>query len=550
MKTMILRIKQAIVPLAILLIAILVSYWGITHTFYQQDEWQELGLIYAGKITLNVFHDFNLSQLLLGEGRIFSGLLYYFFFRAFPFQTAPLSILALLFHFVNVCLVYFLALRLTKRPLLAFVASLFFAVNAVINQSVIWTGAIATLPATSLVLGAMNSYLTFIESADRRYLYGSFLLFFGSLLFKEIGIFLILLIPILHYIFVKKPNFMTTAKTNMLFVCYGILVVLFRLGTILFSHAQVGAVASAASLPVKVAIRLLLYPLTSFGQLMVPALPMYDFAEKVIYAQYPYVATTALADIMPQTIGTDLITLVITITLLFGIYLMNRKYRYLDSRFLLVACGLLFLSLLPYIVIDRGSSYLDSRYYYIAAIGAGLLIGYLFDGLWRMNLLGKAIAVIGISFLIIGHSIANQADIRGQVSDATDRKAILETVKEHYPKLNSRTVFYFAGNRDFYIPHNQLPFQQGIGYTLMVWYYEKQANLRSYLGEKFLWDIGTEGYRENNGAGFGLYTNLTHLKEAIRQGKFQPNDVIAFYYDADNKRLTETSQAIQAQISQ
>lgn len=539
------KLRRDWLPLAVLTVAVIAVYWGITRTFFQQDEWQEMGLILAGKISLNPLSGASLWQILLGQGRYFSDLLFHIFFKLLPFNVGALAALALLLHLINVWLVYYFVRRLAQSPIIGFVAALFFALNAVSDQAVLWVATIATLPATTLILLSVNSYLTYLENHQRRWQIISFVYLLLSLFFKEVGIFLVLFLPLLDYLYSQRTSLYSLVKRNTLFLGYGLIVVIFRLATILTATAHNGAfITAGASLKEKLLVHLWLYPTTGLSQTLVPALPLYHYAKHFSAVQYPYLTTTAMAEIVPQTIITDLLTLVGTAVLIGLVVWANAKRQFKDSALISFSLAFVGLSFLPYIILDRGGSYLESRYYYLAAIGVGILLGYLVERLWQKQLWLKVVTGVLLVGLLAFHVRTIRSDLTGQIETARQRLAILNNIKTTVPTLGQRNVFYITGNRNFYIADNNVPFQQGVGYTLMVWYFDGGQVPASFLGDKFIWDIGTNGYKEENGRGFGFFSSPAKLKEALAANQFSLGHVKAFYWDADNQLLTDQTASL------
>lgn len=546
------KLLQPYYLLAFFLIVSIVVYWGVTNTFYQQDEWQELGLIQGGFITPNPFKEFSLWQILLGEGRVLSSLVYYILFKAFPFQVWPLASLAIIFHTLNGYLVYRLSHRLSQRPILAIIAALFFLINAVASQSVIWGAAFATLPATTLILLAIGYYLNYLDGNQRRLYYWSFGMLFISLLFKEIGLFAFLFLPLLSLLYGQSASLIQKIKANALFLGYGLAILIFRFSGLALSDAKVSGFVSGSGMAMeKIIFHTILYPLTGLFQSYVPALPMYDFAELLAKIQYPYLTTTALAEIVPQTIISDMVAIIGTALVISLALWLNWREKWAQSRTILFAVLLTGLSFIPYIVLDRGGSYMDSRYYYLAMIGSGILLGYIIDSLVsrpKLKIVWSAVALIIMLALASVHLRSIRHELAFQADFAEQRKTILNTIRDTYPRLTDPTIFYVTGNRDFYIPNNKVPFQQGLGYTLMVWYFNSGNIPPTYLAEKFIWDSGTQGYRNDQGFGYGYYYDLVALQEAVNKYNLSKESIYAFHYDAEQRVLTEISPEIRSQL--
>ncbi len=535
-------IKGNILFIIVLAIAIVFTFWNLPQTFYQQDEWQVLGLnLVQG--TSNIIKYTSPLQLLFGEGRPLVRALNLIFFGIFKFTVIPTALFAILMHIVNSVLVFYLVKKITLKNVIAFIASLFFAVNAVAHQAVTWAAAVGTLPATTLILLSILSYLKFLEEKKKKWLLFSFFSTIISLLFKENGIFLFVFIPALYFIYNKKRTSIDFIKTHVLFIFYGGAIVLFRLSEFSLSiDKKVGVfVSGGTGFNQRVLLHLILYPITGFFQIFVPPLTFYNLANKFTQLQYPFVISTPLAGLVPQTIVSDLIAVIGTLIIVSLVLLLNRNNKYKDTTFLLFSIFLTLFSFLPYAVLDRGGSYMDSRYYYLAAIGGGMILGYILNFFLQKTKILVLIPIILASLLIFFHIKVIKDEISYQVKIARVRLYILNTIKQTHPTLSNKNIFYIIGNQDYYISNNPLPMQQGMGYTLMVWYYDTKKIPSALLNDNFIWNIGSQGYKEINGAGFGYFSDFNTLLETYKKYDLLPEKVISFYWDGKKEKLIDTS---------
>lgn len=542
------KLKSHGLSLILIAVAILVAYFGIHQTFYQQDEWQEIGLLRSGVVSINPFDHFSLWQLLAGQGRTFSDLILSFLLTTFPYRMEPYAIFAILFHALNASLLYFLVWRLSGSRVASLVAAVVFATNAVANQTIIWVAAIATLPATTLIFLAIHSYLNFLETKKSAWLYWSLLAIFISLLFKEIGIFLVIFLPLLHLIWHRKP--LETLKSNWPILAYGAVAVVARIIQLSTSTASNGTISTGGQdFLGKIIVHLILYPLTGIFQTLLPQQFAYALADKISFLQYSFITTTPMAEIVPQTILTDLISVIGTVALIVCLILVNKSKDKTSNRLLLVGAFLSALSFLPYAVLDRGGSYMDSRYYYVSAAGLGILLGLMVDRLWQQKLYGQIIAGTFLVLVLASHMVITRQEIIRQQEVAASRRSILSALSAAQPSLNEDTVYYMTGDQNYYILGNKIPFQQGIGYTLLVWYGSKQSVPRSFLADKFLWEMGSHGYKVSDGVGFGYFDKIQDLKDAKATDGFAAESVRAFYWDSKTQQLTDISDEVQSEIA-
>ena len=152
------RNKKYLSLIFILAVALFI-FWDLPKTFYQQDEWQTLGHNLAQDI--GIFANISPLHLLFGELRPLSGLMYLIFLGFYKFTVVPTAIFGILFHIINATLTFYLVDKITKKRLIAFIASVFLIANSVSHQAVTWASAIGTLPAATLILIAIIMYLKF-----------------------------------------------------------------------------------------------------------------------------------------------------------------------------------------------------------------------------------------------------------------------------------------------------------------------------------------------------------------------------------------------------
>lgn len=524
-------------PLVILalLVIILVTYWGLDQTFYQQDEWQELGLILSGEITPNPFDRYSFWQLLLGQGRPLSELFYYTIFRASPFSITPFAVFGIFFHWLNAILVFLLVQRLTRMAGVAAIAAIFFAVNAVAHESLTWVAAFGTLPATTLILLAILSYYQFIVSDKVKWFWLALLALFTSLLFKEIGIFLVVFLPAM-FLVLKKESLRQTLKVNAPLLLYGVLVAIYRIGSLLASDQAIGTLTTGASSNQwQPLVNGVLYPLLGTVEAFVPPPAIFGLAKPIASWLFPSITQLSQFDSIAYTeVATSLMLVISGVSL----WLLWRFFRSQKTwPTLILALLLIWSSFIPYIVVKAGSAYLDSRYYYIAGIGAGIILGILTWRVWQLGKVGKAVVAMVLITVLGYHGLTIRKFIAGQVALAKERRAILTTMKQFLPALGEKTVIYVAGDRDYHIPDHKLPFQQGIGYTLLVWYSDVGSVPKTLLGDRFLWEMGAQGYRETDEQGFGYFSRIDKLAESVREYKIPLENIFGFYWDSEKSEL-------------
>lgn len=541
-----LMIKGAILFPIFLFLAVFVVFWPITKSFYQQDEWASLGsaLVYGPKFIWQSTS--GPVQFLLGQGRVLSNVFNYLLFSGHPFNLIYVFLFGIIWHALNTVLVFFLARKFIKSFPAVVLASVFFAFNSVAQQAVIWPSTIVnTLPSTTLVILSIFSFMKYLEGKSK-WLSAAFLFLYASLFFKESGVCLFLLFPIFGDFYLKL-TFQKFLKSFWLFILFITLTVVARLW-------QFGNISSAMNLFVtgstpnylfNIFLRLIYYPLTSLSLTYLPAQSMLALAKIITRLYYSFIPAN-IVDLVAQSVVLDGMAIFFSLSLVI-LFITCFKGNNEKKHFFLLL-GIFIFSFLPYAIITKNFAYLESRYYYLASVPAAILLGMFWQKLFSFK---KGIVVLSIFVFVVflkWHITSISGELSRQLILANQRKAILDEVTKVRPSLDDKTVFYFTGGRNYYIDEgNNLPLQQGLGYTLAVWYYGKNraySNLQPLIKDQFLWDLGSQGYREVYGKGFGCFWQIADLKKEIKAGRFKKEDVFGFDYDSNKMVLKNITQEV------
>ena len=546
--------KKYFLPIAVLSFITILVFLNLPKTFYQQDEWQTLGHLQAKG--LEVFFSVSPMQLFFGELRPLSTILYWLLFGFFKFTVVPVAIFAIFFQILNSSLVFYLADKITKKRTVAYVASIFLIVNSVSHQAVTWASAVATLPAATLILIAIIMYLKYLEMGDKKYLAVSFLSTIFSFYFKGIGLSLFILLPLMTFVYTKKmisrKNLQETFFINLPLLAFGFLVLIFRFIEVFFRTEKVAGFALGtgnSSFSQTVLFHLFLYPLTSLFQVFVPPLDLYFLTPVIIKLQYKFLIGSPLTDLVAQTIVADMVSIAGAAVLLslLGFMMYKRKDKIMNRNIFFVLL-FFFLSFLPYIILDRGSAYLESRYFYVGTIGAGLLLVYVVYFLVNINKYLKWITIFIVFLYLLHHAGIVQKDINYQVNLGNQRKSVLNSIKSLKPKLEDKTIFYVTGDKEYYGPITN-PFQNGLGYVLEVWYYDSGKIPREFLTGNFLWDLGSESYREKGKYGFGYFQDIDKMAKVMEKDKLSISMVHAFYIKSKEKRVLNIDEEVKGRLA-
>ncbi len=535
------------------LITILV-FLNLPNTFYQQDEWLTLGLNLADGIKF--FANNNLFSLLFGELRPLSGIIYLIFIGFYKFTVAPAAIFAIIFQIINASLTFHLTDKIAKNKFIALLASLFLITNSVSHQAVTWVSAIGTLPATTLILAAIIFYLKYFEKEEKKYLLFGLISVILSLLFKGVGLFLFILLPLMFLIYkinkINKRSFIKVIKANSLLLIFGSLMILFRLGQFFLSNEGAAGFinpASNNSILISILSHSFLYPLTSLFQIFVPPLDLYSVTIPFAKMQYKFLVGSPLTDLVAQSMVADMFAITGSVLILgFLAFMACKKRDKIINKNIIFTLLFFFLSFLPYFVLNRDSSYLSSRYFYVGAIPAGIIFGYIVYFLAKINKYFKWGILSFVVLFLFYHARIIGKDINYQVKLGNERKAVLAGIKNLYPKIEKNSIFYVTSDKP-YSGEITNPFQSGLGYILEVWYYDSGNIPKEFLREKFLWDLGAEGYKNNGEFGFGYFQNIDKMVKEIKEEKLSKNIVHGFLINSKTQQVSDITDEIKARIA-
>lgn len=531
------------ISIIILLIFILGVYLPLTRTFYQQDEWLGYGNYLANGIKFIFSNTSGVLPLVLAQGRVLSNVFFYIFVKYFPLNIAPFVFFAVIFHSLNTILVFLLSKKLFKKSLPAFLGSLFFAVSSVSQGSITWPAtSINTLPSTSLVLVAIYFFFKYLDNFKQKWLGLSFLLIYVSLFFKETGIFLFLLLP-LFPLFYKKQKFVQFLKTYWYFFAATFAIVAYRILGFKSVSGQDALFLTGSSKYFfdSITVRAILYPLTSFSLSVVPPDAFLNFARYITNVYYPFIPEGQFI-LVAQTVVLDLLATILSMIIAFVSLALLKITDSKIRKTIIFWFIFLLASFLPYVIISKSYSYLESRYYYLASVAWGVIFAWILSLVIekiKFKFIKAAFLAIFILFLYV-HANVTARDVGKLVIESQTRISILNQILAIKPRLDDdKNIFYVTGDTDYYLPGNKIPFQQGFGYTLMSLYYNSGKIPKELLSGGYLFEIGSEGYKEVGGFGFGYFSDEKAVEIQLKRYKIPPGSIFRFYYDSKNGKLTE-----------
>jgi len=551
------RILKSHIPFCLVIAcAILYTYWALPRTYFQQDEWHSFGgcmhLLSLSKAVVftNLF-----KGSLLGHFTPLATLFFLFQFVLFGVNFAPYAYLIIFLHAINSLLVYFFVVRLTKERMIGLLTGILFATWYISHQAVTWISAYSAQGAAFFLLLSLIFFLKYQNEKNRRkYYYLSLGMLLVSLGFKEITAFLFIFLPLWGLICIKKERrwrFSWLKEQIPLIIC-----ALFYLGlraSSLLTKVEKHSVVMDKSwnyLPITI-YNLVMMPLTTISQIFIPSGIILNLIRQLpeAFLKSRFFCNTYTIYTIPTAFVSFLLSLLIIALVVKLVLFLRRQGERERANIILFALIWIGTAVLPFAFLGRPLAFLEGRYYYLSVIGAALLLSivifYIADKV-KQRLGGFKVrdavyyGLIGLLVIpiLFFHSAKIHRDIEGSIKIGDEQKAILSEIKKAYPVIGKKSVFYTEGL-------TYPTFHCGFGHVLMVIYaQEGQLNPGFFKDAIFLWDSWGQGYREIEENGFGYFRQYSKLAEAIREFHLSPENVYAFRYDIQTKKLKNITDEI------
>ena len=526
-----------VLPLIIVVILSLGTFWGSWNIYFQQDEWNGFGnVLYAeryGYITLIRLYGSHLTPL--------TSLFFALLFRIFSFTHTYYGIYSIFLHSFNGFLVYLFTSELLNNRRIALLSSIIFITALVSQQTVTWHAASASfLPSAFFTLLSLFIFERYLKKSSIKLLYLSFLFACISLGFRENSI---ILFP---YFIIRSWLFSSTSILRI--SIYSSVTCLFYMFLRFFPVFFIANTLPSTK-PI-VSIQELFFHIsqlltTSLPQMLIPktyairfAYWMYSHISPFIELIYPinnkavFIETTLTRGIY--------VCLFIFICITFIFFMKRNKSKVNHSAAILALCVFLLLSILPFSLLPRKLP-MESRHFYIPTIAFSILISTIFSLTIKGYSGFKKWILISIVILYV---LLNINSIKLVIQKATllsdTRVIFIHQITSTYPTLPKQTIFFSEGDI--------LPFQSGFGHLLTI-IFNKQQSYHSFFKNNFLWNLKSQGYAEIDTVGFGYYHQFPLLIKEYCMHNLKPENVFAFSWDSKQKILTDTTSSIRTTLT-
>lgn len=533
--------KKAVIFL-ILLPAIL--FLPLKNGFFQQDEWYAFGEFIGlnsniNSISYNIFQStYHFAPL----GRLALILV----FKIFSLNFTPYALTSIVLHLISTFLVWNLSYLVTKKKIIAYISSLFFAVGYNAFQGVGWAPAmIPSHLAIIFSLVSLTLFYKYLLNQKMSLLYLSILNLFISVLFKELAVGFIFFYPLLYLYKERKIK----KIPSIIFLSTGFFYMVLRFLPLAFGITSTDSTVGLNRIDYLI-YNFFTFPLKAFTELLVPVpliLFIIDFVFRYLPASRVPMFGTTRYDIFRLETGLEVFSIIIS-----GVILVSVLIAYkLEKKYFknLIFLGMFFVLInSPFFAFAPGRngivSIIDSRYLYFLSIGSSFIFACL---VYFFSTKNKYIPALFFCILVGLNIIALEKELYNLAEEGRRRRYILEAIKRDYPNLPEKTVIFTQSDRAYYGLKDDtkiMPFQSGFGQTLLVWYYETEKFPSEFYKDNYLWDIDSQGYKEIGGRGFGYFRDEKLLNETIVKYNLPRESIIVYSWSGEDTKLNDITDEI------
>lgn len=567
-------------PAVILFFFLVLTFYRLPWTFFQQDEWRAFGIFAIFNDNFREGLKILLPKTFFEHFNTASFLTEYLQFKLFRMNFFPFAVISLSFHFLNSLLLYKLALLLSNKKLLSLLVSVIFITNSISHQATTWIStSTSTQGATFFALISLILFFKYLKSkqTQMRFLFFSLISFLISLTFKESSIFLFIFLPFFWVVYTQGKNFSEVKKISFALFFVFLFYLFFR-GLFLLNNFEVesaGFIAETGTKSVQTSVgtyfyRFAILPFRILPQSIFTTTFLTSFSDKLIHVAYPHwlVASDGAANpYVVESIGFDYISFILSVLImLFALFLFKLLRAAKDERGIqLLKFSLFFIviSYFPFIFIPGLGGFIsiaEPRNLYIPGIGSSVFLALSITTIsdWlskKLRIKTYQIAVIFLFLLISVHIKNIWRDLGTLQERSQTRLNILKTISTSKPKLPKKIIFYTQSNTAYYgLPDEEkiLPFQSGFGRTLLVWYYGQGEKIPScFFNNDWLYHLDKDqDYKYCDGRGFGYFRKFDTLKAALKENNLSAENVVAFSWNSKNKEFKEITSTIRKRLKE
>lgn len=507
-----------------IVVSCLITYGQLIQGYFATDEWWA----FSFAISHPSWQEIVQPAGVYAPG---SNLLIAWLYRTFGVNAFLWAVLTLLIHTLNSLLVYALIFRLSNHKITALLTAIVFAVAPMGSQfvhqfSMLPTAGVATF--LGLIGLIFYSYRFSILSAC---------LILLALCFAPYALPFILFTFLLEIGSFDRKNWFRSLKS--------ILPVLIVLGAYyLIQHFLVLSAVNLEDRPV-VGENGLGAKVWFIGQ------KLYQSFGEIIYNQPNQINPKQML------VASNWVTLITALSLSY--FYWKKRWQELKLTiigYLWVPSSLALFSTLNTVALDAT---FPSRYFYLATIGASLLVAGIISG-WlkseKYHDLRTIVLLATILLTLLYFSPKTQSFVEQEVKLGQTRRMILETIKQKVPTVRRDAVFCFTSNTGHYgtAPEDiPLPFVHNFGFNLAVTYRADQPTLGLFKENPYFVAPASSYYYllrdqkdpDGIGPGIGFGANLKGCSEVKRRFDYIAiDDFYGFAYDGVSLNLSDITPAL------
>lgn len=535
-------------PILLLALITIVTFYQLPQAYFEQDEWHSFGhYIYLNSLSPIDFLKNVFPGGELGHFTPLSLMLKMTMYKIWGLNATSYFYISILLHFFVGVAFYSLVYLLTSKKYIAFLGAVFFLVNNSHYQAVTWLGTFeGTQGATLFGLLSLTFYILYQQKGKFKFFVLSLITILFGLFFKETALGFVLVLITLILMAKRLTN-----KKRLLLYLFSILglYLIFRLSLGYFSvHNQSAVVSGNRNIVDIIIYNQLVIPPKLFFQALLPL---------NIDAQLTNISSlmsSELSGFLGYPINISDNQLVIfayffMAIILCSLLLIIVKEKTEVKDLAIIGVLLIFFTSTPLLPIRKFSLFLDSRYLYPATLGMGMILATLIFSFKNSKYL-RIIVFTLLTFLILIHSFLLRETINELVTVGQERRAILSQIKTIVPRLSEKTIIFAESDEPFYgLADRILPFQSGLGQTLLVSYQQLQNIPADFFTNEFLWDIKDEGYKKYENLGFGFFWDLDNLMKVVVEDNLPLESVYGIAYDTTNKKIINITSRVRGEIT-
>ena len=361
--------------LSLVLFAATIVFWPILDIYFQQDEWSSFAwILYSGGEGVLALS----KTVILDAPRVLARTLFVLLYYAFKFNPVGYNAVSLTVHLLNISAVFLVTKKISKNTFVAFASSAFFAFNSTHLQAITWISAsVGSLFSGLLGVLSLCTFYLYEETNNKKHYYLTILFLIMAMGFKELVMSLFVGYPLISYLTSQKKNIKTTLEKYKHMLLFGVLWILIRLRPIVFdssSSPYISLEGGEGSFLSALATNIITYPIQAIAQVFLDPASLYTLTKDLLgFLGSPLVDNALYV----QTTGSGILAFVIGVCLLmFGLFMVRYSgFNKNIKRTLLL--GLLFIPLVgvSFVLLPKGTSYVETRNYYLATFGGSMMFG-------------------------------------------------------------------------------------------------------------------------------------------------------------------------------